>query len=98
MAGSRPMTPAARQQQEHIGAARKRLVHLAGLARRTEVAERAILAHATEMLAKVDADLPKLRPRVHTDTEAADRYQELTMERGRLLHIIAQARKALGEG
>lgn len=91
------MKPAARQQQEHIGAAGKRLGHLAGLAHRTEAAERAILAHATEMLAKVEADLPKLRPRVQTDPEAASRYQELTMERGRLEQIIAQARKTLGE-
>lgn len=92
------MSPAAKQHQEHIGAATKRLGHLAGLARRTEVAERAILTSATEMLAQVDEDLPKLRARVQTDPAAADRYQELTMERGHLQKIIAQARKALGEG
>lgn len=92
------MTPAARQHQEHIGAAGKRLGHLAGLARRTEVAERAILSHATEMLAKVEEDLPKLRVRVQTDPAAADRYQQLTMERGELQKIIAQANKTLGAG
>ena len=90
------MTPAARQQQEHIGAARKRLGHLAGLAHRTEAAERAILAAATEMLEKVEADLQKLRARVHTDPDAAEQYQALTAERGQLQTIIAQARKTLG--
>lgn len=91
------MTPAARQQDEHIGAARQRLGHLAGLARRTELAERAILAAALDRAEKVDADLLKLRPRVHTDPAAADQYQELILEKGKLATVIAQARKHLGE-
>lgn len=90
------MTPAARQQQEHIGAAGKRLGHLAGLAARTDAAERKILEAAQEMLAKVEEDLPKLRARVQTDPEAADRYQALTLERGQLQQVIAQAQKVLG--
>ena len=80
---------------QHIEAAKRRLVHLSGLAGTTADAERRILAAARARLDAVSADLELLRPRVHIDPAAADQYQERTLEKGQLAHVIASAQQAL---
>lgn len=80
---------------QHIAGARRRLTHLAGLADRTAAAERRILDAANDRRSAVDVDLGKLRPQVDLDDSAADRYQSLTLERGRLDTVIARARQVL---
>lgn len=87
-----------RRPDQHLAAARSRLLHLAGLAAKTEATERQILAAAEARLAAVRADLDKLRPRALTDAAAGDRYRELTLEAGQIETVIAQAREALGPG
>lgn len=91
------MTAADRQLREHADAAGKRLVHLHGLARKTEVAERAILSGAIDRFEAVQRELQQIGTRVHTDDAAGRRYQDLIMERGQLNTVIAQARRNLGE-
>ncbi|WP_431860155.1 hypothetical protein [Azospirillum sp.] len=85
-----------KRQPQHIEAAKRRLVHLAGLAEKTAETERRILAAAEERLAAVCADLDKLRPRALTDQDAGEQYQALTLERGQLETVIARAREVLG--
>jgi hypothetical protein len=87
--------PAAPSSERHIIAARRRLGHLAGLASRTDSAERAILKAAESRLAAVRAELAKTADRVLTDQSAADRYITLTTERGQLELVISKARQAL---
>lgn len=82
---------------QHLDAAKRRLVHLHGLAAKTAETERRILSAAEHRLEAVRADLEKLRPRVNLDSAAADQYQSLTLERGKLELVIGRARKALGE-
>lgn len=82
---------------KHIAAARRRLGHLAGLEAETAAVERKILQAAEDRLAAVQADLERLRPRATMPgSEAAARYEELTLERGHLSLVIAQARQELG--
>lgn len=81
---------------QHISAAKRRLVHLHGLAAKTEETERRILASAEQRLTAVTGDLDRLRPRVHLDQDAASRYQDLTLERGKLELVISKAREVLG--
>ena len=82
---------------QHIAAARSRLAHLQGLAETTAETERRILSAATERRETMGADIGKLRRRVDLDPSAADRYQELIAERGRLDTVIAQASQALAQ-
>jgi uncharacterized protein involved in exopolysaccharide biosynthesis len=79
----------------HIVASRRRLGHLAGLGARTEGAERGILKAAEQRLAAIRAELARLSDRVLTDHSAADRYVDLTQERGQVEMVIARARQAL---
>ncbi len=87
-----------RPEDKHVAGAKARLAHLAGLAEKTDATEHKILAAAMERLELVDCDLSKLRPRVNLDDAAAERYQELTLERGQLALVIAKARSALRLG
>ena len=86
MAKADPSTP-------HIEAARRRLVHLHGIAGRTAATEARTEAAARERLEAVGADLDSLRPRVNTDPDAASRYQALVLERGQLQRIVTQAQQ-----
>jgi hypothetical protein len=81
---------------KHVEAARTRLVHLAGLSARTHAAEQRILDAAEHRLESVDRDIATLRPRVNLSDEAAQQYQDLHMERGQLVIVIAKARQVLG--
>lgn len=80
--------------QEHIAAARRRLLDLEGLSRRTAAAERNIMEAAQARLDAVNADLNRVGPRALTDDAAGDEYQSLTVERGRLQNIIAASEAA----
>lgn len=85
------MATATAQLDQHIAAARRRLAHIGGIARRTDDTERAIRAAAEERLATVTGDLARLKPRALTDADAGEAYQRLVLERGQLLRVIAQA-------
>lgn len=76
-------------QDAHTEAARKRLCHLAGLRHRTDEADKAIHRAAGAELDNLQADLPRLAPRVHTDPAAADAYQRGTLDVGRLRMMLA---------
>ena len=82
---------------KRMAGARRRLVHLHGLAAKTDAAERSILAAAEDRHAEVLADIASLAPRALTDPAAADRHQRAVLERGQLEAVIARARAALGE-
>ena len=77
----------------HIDAARRRLVHLHGIAGRTAATEARILDAARDRLEAVARDLTSLRARVNTDPDAATRYQALVLERGQLHRIVTQAQQ-----
>ena len=81
--------------EKHASAAARRLAHLAGLAAITHGAEQRILDGATERHATVQRELVQLRPRARQDLAAGDRYQALTLERGQLETVIAQAQSHL---
>jgi hypothetical protein len=73
------------------------LATLAGLAAKTEAAERRILKSAESRLAVVQAQIDRARPGVESaPDEAQDRYLELVRERGQLHQVIARARQVLG--
>ena len=63
-----------------------------------ERAERQILEHAQRLHGEVLAKLDEVRPESLTDDGAAQDYQGLVAERGRLERVIAQARQVLGDG
>jgi hypothetical protein len=79
----------------HIEAAKMRLAHLGGLAAKTAADERRILDAAEARLHEVDGQLTQLRPRAVADAAAGDAYERLTMERGQLQIVIAQAQRVL---
>lgn len=71
---------------------RSRLADLHGMAQQTAAVERRLLEHSQHRLNDVMADMDKLRSRVATDPAAADAYQRLVVEFGRLQQVIANAR------
>lgn len=81
---------------KHLAAAGRRLGHLAGLAERSEQAERNILTAAERRLADIHADVAKLRPRALTDSSAGELYTNLIAEKGQVELVIARAKRALG--
>ncbi len=60
--------------------------------------EKRILESAEDRLTHVQKQLESLRPQVLLDDAAADRYQELILERGQLHQTIAMAKHALRAG
>ena len=81
--------------EKHIAAAKRRLVHLSGLAATTEAHERKILGAARSRKEAIETDLKALKPRAIADASAGERYLELTQELGQVDLVIARARKAL---
>ena len=77
----------------HIDNTHRQLGELAAMSHQTQEAERRILAKALEMLAQVEADLPKAASAAMTGGE--DHYMHLIAERGRLQQVVAQSRKHL---
>lgn len=68
----------------------KLLASLSSLSARTEKSEQKILDAAVARYEEVDARLEAIRP--DAILHAADEYQTLIMERGRLDRVIAQAK------
>ena len=87
--------PEADLHSRHVSAVKSRLVHLAGLGERTATAEKAILAAAVNRRKAVNADLDTLRSKVNLDDDAAERYQALILERGKIDTVIAASQAAL---
>lgn len=82
--------------KQHIENTRRQIGELATMAAQTEAMERKILARAQELLAKVEADIEKVRPlALLPGADEATKYQELIIERGRLHQVIAQAKAVL---
>lgn len=67
---------------------RSRLQGLSKLRARTDETDRRLQEAAQKELERVNRDLDKLRPRVHLDEAAADRYQALILDRARLERIL----------
>lgn len=88
------------QTMDHPEAAatRRQLGELGVMAAQTERAERQILEHAERMHGEVLAKLDDMRPQALMGEAEAREYQGLVAERGRLEHVIAQARAVLEQG
>ncbi len=79
----------------HVGAIKARLVHLSGLAEKTVTAEKAIMKAAVARREVVNRRLDAIRPKVNLDDDAAEQYQDLILERGKLDTVIAGSHAAL---
>lgn len=83
--------------KRHMDNVRSSLGDLAGLAAKTEGAERNILVAAVKRLAAVQKELQRLAPGVEGAPQSdQDRYLALTAERGQLDVVISKARSTLG--
>lgn len=75
---------------EHYKAGiRSRLAGLANLRAKAEKADTAIAAAARKRLAVVEAEIEKAKPMTGLEDGAAERYQSLVLERGRLNRVLA---------
>ncbi len=82
---------------EHVTArVKERVKEASGLLAHTYAVEKNIVKAAIARLEKVTADLERIRRIAETDAQAAERYQALTLERGRLETVIAKGRETLG--
>lgn len=80
----------------HLEKTRAHLGELAGLAAKTEAAERRILERAEKRLVQVQAEIEKAAPGAqHADDAGQQQYLDLVAERGQLHVVIAKARAAL---
>lgn len=68
------------------------LGNLAELSARTDAAERRIHDRAVERDDEIAARMDELRPVVLTDEAAADEYRRLSVERGKVAHVIGLAK------
>jgi len=66
------------------------LAELAGLSMRQKRAEHSIANAAAARREEIDGNLAKLRSRALTDAAAAEEYQALVLERGRLDRVLAK--------
>jgi len=73
---------------------RRRLAELSAMGAKTARAGSAIAAAAVERREVIEAKIAELRPRVLTDSAAADEYQALIHERGQLDIVLGSARPA----
>jgi hypothetical protein len=81
----------------HIDKTRKHLGELAGLANKTEAAEKRILLAAVKRLDVVQAEIDRLLPGIETaDDSQQDKYIAMITERGQLNTVIAKAKANLG--
>lgn len=80
----------------HIDRTKGQLGDLAGMAAKTEQAERNILAAAEKRLAEVQSQLERSQPEIEAAPEAdQDRYLSLQEERRQLEIVIGKAREIL---
>jgi glutathione S-transferase len=77
---------------EFTSGIRQKLSELNGLSLKSQAADRRIAEAAEDRLRVVEAEIQKLRPTVLTDPSAADRYQALILERGRLQTLLSSPR------
>lgn len=83
--------------KKHMEKVRTSLGDLAGLAGKTEAAERNILKAAEKRLAAVQTEIERARPGIEAAADKSqDRYLHLVEERGQLELVISKARKELG--
>jgi len=73
--------------EQAIKTLKRRLVDLSLLERESQATAKKIKQAASDRLDIVNSNLDKLRPRTIQNQEAANRYQALVNERGRL-HIV----------
>lgn len=76
---------------------RKSLANVHGMMAGTAAQERAILKAATSRMEAVENEIRRLAPEVNTNSDAAMRQQDLTMELARLSKVAAQSKMVLGE-
>ena len=69
-------------------AIRRRLVSLASTRAKADQSDIKIKDATQKELARVNADIEKLRLRAHMEDDAADRYQSLILDRERLQAIL----------
>jgi hypothetical protein len=77
--------------EQYTSGIRRQLAALHGLDRQTAKSERAILDASSGRLQEVQKEIEALRPAVSIDPLAAQRYEALVMERGRLNQIIERS-------
>jgi hypothetical protein len=83
--------------KRHMERVRTSLTDLAGLASKTEAAERNILKAAEKRLKAVLAELERAQPGVEAAPDRTqDRYLALVRERGQLELVVSKARQTLG--
>lgn len=82
--------------KQHIETTRRQLGELGAMAAQNEAMERQILERAQGLLADVEGKIDAARAEaVAGDDAAKQRYTDMVEERGRLHHVIAQARAVL---
>lgn len=73
----------------HLNALRRRLGQLHTMELVAQQTDAKIRQAAERRLAKVQADLDRLRPRVHLDPAAANEYQDLAAELPHLRRVLS---------
>jgi len=68
---------------------------LSALSTRTNAAEQRIHDRAVERDGEIASRLDELRPAVAGDESAADEYRKLTLERGKVAHVIGLAKERI---
>ena len=81
----------------HIDKTRASLGELAGLAAKTDAAERRILENAERRLADVQRELDGIKGAEFGTADQQEHYSDLIKERGQLQLVIAKAREVLGQ-
>ncbi len=81
--------------KQHTQTLHRRLGELHGLRQQTQAVEKQTLQAATNRLDVVNTNIGKLRDRVPVDAQAAERYEQSIIERGRLHQVIANSRRHL---
>lgn len=71
-------------------ALRKRLKALSAIGSQAESTAEQIHEAAGKRLEMVNGEIEKLRPRVNLSDEAAQRYQDLVLERGHLQKVMSR--------
>lgn len=72
---------------------RGKLARLAGHSAVADEVDARTLAHASSRADAITARLDEIRPRVLLDQDAADEYERLAEERGRLRQLVARLSK-----
>lgn len=81
----------------HVDKTRASLGELAGLAAKTDAAERRILENAEHRLFEVQRELDSIKGAEFGTPEQQEHYSDLIKERGQLHVVIAKAREVLGQ-